>query len=57
MRSEGLVGRRERREDSAAPFVRAKRAVKRPGLRVAFGTIVSFELSALIRTIGTHSLS
>ncbi len=35
MRREGFLGMRESREDSVAPFVLAKRAVKRPGLRVA----------------------
>lgn len=46
MRSEECVGMREMREDSVAPLVLAKRAVKRPGSRVALEGI-SRDLNAL----------
>ena len=46
MRSEGFEGAREMREDSVAPLVLAKRAVKRPGSRVALEGI-SRDLYAL----------
>ena len=46
MRSEGFEGAKEMREDSVAPLVLAKRAVKRPGSRVALEGI-SRDLYAL----------